>query len=84
MQKSNERPAAKISPRSIAMVLLVIVILASGIYFARRSGTDPQKYTNDFNVYYYAAREMTAGRDPYQNSLGDWIAYCTRRYWLNC
>ncbi|HST22873.1 MAG TPA: glycosyltransferase family 87 protein, partial [Blastocatellia bacterium] len=75
MQKSNERPAAKISPRSIAMVLLVIVILASGIYFARRSGTDARKYTNDFNVYYYAAREMTAGRDPYQNSLGDWIAY---------
>ncbi len=75
MQKSNARPAAKISPRSIAMVLVGVVILVSGIYFARRSGTDPLAYTNDFNVYYYGAREMTAGRDPYQNSLGDWIAY---------
>ena len=75
MQKNNARRAAKISPRSIALVLLGVIILVSGIYFARRSGTDPLKYSNDFNVYYYAAREMTAGRDPYQNSLGDWIAY---------
>lgn len=75
MQNTNARHAAKISPRLIALVLLAVIILASGIYFARRSGADPQKYSNDFNVYYYAAQEMTAGRDPYQNSLGDWIAY---------
>ena len=75
MQNINARHAAKISPRSIALILLAVVILVSGIYFARRSGTDPLTYSNDFNVYYYAAREMTAGRDPYQNSLGDWIAY---------
>ena len=75
MQKTNARHAAKISPRSIALVLLAVVILVSGIYFARRSGTDPQTYSNDFNVYYYAAREMTAGRDPYEHSLGDWVAY---------
>lgn len=75
MQNTNARPAAKISPRSIAFVLLAVVILASGIYFARRSGTDPQAYSNDFNVYYYAAREMTAGRDPYERSIGDWVAY---------
>ncbi|MGA9769077.1 MAG: glycosyltransferase family 87 protein [Blastocatellia bacterium] len=65
----------KISPRSIALVLVALVILVSGIYFARRSGSDPQSYSNDFNVYYHAAREVAAGRDPYEHSLGDWIAY---------
>jgi alpha-1,2-mannosyltransferase len=75
MQKINAEHSTRIGPRSIALILLVVVILASGIYFARRSGTDPQAYSNDFNVYYYAAREMTAGRDPYERSIGDWVAY---------
>lgn len=59
----------------VAIALLVLLILASGIHFARRSGTDPQTYSNDFNVYYFAARELIEGRDPYQNSLGAWTPY---------
>src|SRR2546426_10384184 len=54
---------------------LVICVLASGIFFARKSGTNPEVYSNDFNVYYHAAREVIAGRDPYQRSLGDWTPY---------
>jgi alpha-1,2-mannosyltransferase len=53
----------------LMLALMVIIILAGGIYFARRSGSDPRIYTNDFNVYYHAAREVMAGRDPYQDSL---------------
>ena len=58
-----------------AAALLILAALASGIYFARKSGSDPQVYSNDFNVYYFAAREVTEGRDPYQNSLGAWTPY---------
>jgi alpha-1,2-mannosyltransferase len=61
--------------QKIAIALLILLILASGIHFARRSGTDPQAYSNDFNVYYFAARELIDGRDPYQNSLGAWTPY---------
>src|SRR2546426_11037785 len=57
------------------LALLVACVLASGIYFARKSGADPQTYSNDFNVYYYAAREVVAGRDPYQRSIGEWTPY---------
>jgi alpha-1,2-mannosyltransferase len=57
------------------LALLVTCVLASGIYFARKSGADPQTYSNDFNVYYYAAREVVAGRDPYQRSIGEWTPY---------
>lgn len=53
----------------LLLALLIIIILTGGIYFASRSGSDPQIYTNDFNVYYYAARQVIAGRDPYQDSL---------------
>jgi alpha-1,2-mannosyltransferase len=56
-------------------VLLTVLVLLGGIYFARNSGSDPQVYSNDFNVYYFAAREVAAGRDPYQNSLGSWNTY---------
>lgn len=61
--------------RLTALAALAGVILASGLYFAARSGSDPLAYSNDFNVFYYAAREALAGRDPYQSSLGDWTPY---------
>ena len=52
----------------VAPGLFFVVIFLSGIYFARQSGADPQAYSNDFNVYYHAASEVVAGRDPYQHS----------------
>jgi len=55
--------------------LLAIILLGSGLYFARRSGTDYSAYGNDFNVFYFAAREVLGGRDPYQNRLGPWTPY---------
>ena len=54
---------------------LIVIALFAGIYFARRSGTDPTRYSNDFNVYYFAASEVLAGHSPYDHSLGDWIPY---------
>jgi alpha-1,2-mannosyltransferase len=57
------------------LIFLTASALLAGIYFARKSGSDPQVYGNDFNVYYFAAREVAAGRDPYQNSLGAWTTY---------
>ena len=59
----------------IAVAMLALSVLASGVYFARQSGTNPEAYGNDFSVYYHAAREVVAGRDPYQHSLGDWTPY---------
>jgi hypothetical protein len=59
----------------VVLLVLAIAALVSGLYFARRSGTNPDTYSNDFNVYYHAAREVIAGRDPYQHSLGDWTPY---------
>jgi alpha-1,2-mannosyltransferase len=56
-------------------IVLVLVIMVSGFYFARRSGNDAQVYSNDFNVFYHAASEVIAGRDPYQSSLGEWTPY---------
>lgn len=61
--------------RRLALTLLAIVILAAGLYFAGKSGSNPLAYRNDFNVFYHAAREVLAGRDPYQSSLGDWTPY---------
>jgi alpha-1,2-mannosyltransferase len=58
-----------------ALILLTVALLLGGIYFAQKSGSDPAAYSNDFNVYYFAAREVAAGRDPYQNSLGAWTTY---------
>lgn len=57
------------------VAVLVFCILSSGIYFASKSGTNAEVYANDFNVYYHAAKEVLAGRDPYQNSLGEWTPY---------
>ena len=54
---------------------LLFLLIAGGFYFARRSGSDPHHYENDFNVYYFASHEVIEGRDPYQNSLGDWTPY---------
>lgn len=62
----------------IKRTLFISVCLAAvigGFYFARRSGSDPEVYGNDFNVYYHASREVIAGRDPYQNSLSEWTPY---------
>ena len=58
-----------------AFAILIVAALAGGIYFASRSGDDPQVYSNDFNVFYFAARELIEGRDPYQKSLGAWTPY---------
>jgi len=63
------------SLQKVAIALLVLLILASGFYFASRSGTDPQTYSNDFNVYYFASHEVIEGRNPYQNSMGEWTPY---------
>jgi alpha-1,2-mannosyltransferase len=59
----------RLSVVHLMLAFMIIIILAGGIYFASRSGSDPRIYTNDFNVYYHAAREVMAGRDPYQDSL---------------
>ncbi len=59
----------------LVVIVLAIAALVSGLYFARKSGTNPEVYGNDFSVYYHAAREVIAGRDPYQHSLGDWTPY---------
>jgi alpha-1,2-mannosyltransferase len=55
--------------------VLVFCVLSSGVYFASKSGTNAEVYGNDFNVYYHAAKEVLAGRDPYQKSLGEWTPY---------
>lgn len=55
--------------------VLVVCILVGGVYFARQSGTNAEVYGNDFSVYYHAAAEVLAGRDPYQSSLGAWTPY---------
>lgn len=72
----TQTPAAR-GARVTAAVLIALCagVLFAGVYFARRSGTVPEVYSNDFNVYYYAAREILAGRDPYQNSIGAWTPY---------
>jgi hypothetical protein len=59
----------RFSVAHLIVATLIVLILAGGVYFAARSGSDPLIYTNDFNVYYHAAREVIAGRDPYQDSL---------------
>jgi alpha-1,2-mannosyltransferase len=58
-----------------AVAVLALAVLVSGLYFARKSGANPEAYSNDFSVYYHAAREVIAGRDPYQHLLGDWTPY---------
>ncbi|HYP28431.1 MAG TPA: glycosyltransferase family 87 protein [Blastocatellia bacterium] len=63
--------------RSFKLRVVAVVALAAlgGFYYASRSSADAQVYGNDFNVYYFAAREVLSGRDPYQRSLGAWTPY---------
>jgi hypothetical protein len=76
MTRPDEKPLAARSRRArVALVLVAAATLGGGLYFARQSGTDPGAYGNDFNVYYFAAREVAAGRDPYERSLGQWTPY---------
>ncbi len=70
----RSRPVSKILARS-CFAVLVVCVLSSGAYFAHKSGTNAEVYSNDFNVYYHAAKEILAGRDPYQKSLGEWTPY---------
>jgi hypothetical protein len=72
MNESTGISNFKFSPLKI---FLILAVLLSGIYFAHRSGTNPQEYKNDFNVYYFASQEILAGRTPYENSLGEWTSY---------
>jgi hypothetical protein len=60
---------------SLLKLLLILAVMLGGIYFAHRSGANPNEYKNDFNVFYFAAQEIIEGRTPYQNSLGDWTPY---------
>jgi alpha-1,2-mannosyltransferase len=56
-------------------ILVGLTAVLGGVYFAGRSGSNPEVYRNDFNVYYHASREVIEGRNPYQNSLGEWTPY---------
>lgn len=71
---SNVDSSRRMVARS-CFAVVVVCILAGGIYFARQSGTNAEVYSNDFSVYYHAAREVLAGCDPYQSSLGAWTPY---------
>lgn len=64
----------RIAARAV-VAAVAFAVLSSGLYFASKSGTNADVYSNDFNVYYRAAREVLTGRDPYQNSLGEWTPY---------
>ena len=44
----------------VVVIVLAVATLASGFYFAGKSGSTPDAYSNDFNVYYHAAREITS------------------------
>ena len=72
MDEAKKRNSFKLSPSAL---VIIAIMLLSGIYFARRSGVDPNTYSNDFNVYFFAAREVMQGHTPYENSLGDSTAY---------
>lgn len=72
MNESTKIANFKFSPLKL---LLVLAVMLCGIYFASRSGANPDQYKNDFNVYYFAAQEILEGRTPYDNSLGAWTPY---------
>jgi hypothetical protein len=56
-------------------VVFIVLALAAGVYFAKRSGGDYKTYSNDFNVYYFASRQVLSGRSPYEARLGAWTPY---------
>lgn len=62
-------------PFIVPCAALALFILASGLYFANRSGKDPLVYSNDFNVFYHAATQIVSGHNPYQSSLSEWTPY---------
>jgi hypothetical protein len=73
--KDRQPSSARRNLRRGFFVALLLGVLSSGFYFAGQSGTSSEVYSNDFDVYYHAASEIRAGRDPYQNSIGDWTPY---------
>ena len=74
-ESSDGRGIVRLTTARVTITVLAVGGLLGGLYFARKSGTNPEVYSNDFNVYYHAAREVIAGGDPYQRSLGDWTPY---------
>src|SRR5215475_4522138 len=68
-------PGLLSSSKRVTALALVLGGLLSGFFFASKSGNNPEVYSNDFNVYYHAAREIIDGRDPYASSLSDWTPY---------
>ena len=68
-------PGLLSSSKRVTGLALVLGGLLSGFFFASKSGDNPEVYSNDFNVYYHAAREIIDGRDPYASSLSDWTPY---------
>src|SRR4030095_12947082 len=76
MDSEKKSTSVRHSPLTmLSAFALLFLFIAGGFYFARRSGADPHHYENDFNVYYFASHEVIEGRDPYQNSLGEWTPY---------
>ena len=68
-------PGLLSSSKRVTGLALVLGALLSGFFFASKSGDNPEVYSNDFNVYYHAAREIIDGRDPYASTLSDWTPY---------
>jgi len=75
MRTSTKKTTADSKGKILVFSFLVVAVLSSGIYFARKSGTNPEVYSNDFNVYYHAAREVLEGHSPYRDSLSEWTPY---------
>ncbi|HEY6332808.1 MAG TPA: glycosyltransferase family 87 protein, partial [Blastocatellia bacterium] len=59
----------------VCIGVLVLCVLAAGVWFAARSGADYRIYSNDFNVYYFASRQILSGHSPYDQRLGPWTPY---------
>ena len=75
MRTSSSKTTLNWKVKKLVFSFLAVAVLSSGFYFARKSGTNPQVYSNDFNVYYHAAREIFEGHSPYRDSLGEWTPY---------
>jgi len=75
MRTSSTKTTLDSKVKIFVFSFMGVAVLSSGFYFARKSGTNPEIYSNDFNVYYHAAREMLEGHSPYRDSLGEWTPY---------